>query len=105
MSFFGYAEDYRPDDAKSSRAADLITRSDPQTTPQTIGFDKSIAGYSLASCSPAELGFASRADRDSESEVECLRGRKSIDGKCQLQDVSTEGSPHPLMAKFGVSLI
>ena len=54
MSFFRHGEDYRPD------AASLIG-SGPQTTPQTIGFDESPAGYSLASCSPAELASASPA--------------------------------------------
>ncbi|HEV7799179.1 MAG TPA: integrase core domain-containing protein [Pyrinomonadaceae bacterium] len=69
MSFFRHVEDYRPDSAKPSGTADSITRSDPQTAPQTIGFDESPAGYSLASCSPAELASASPTDRDSEPEV------------------------------------
>lgn len=60
MSFFRHGEDYRPDSASSK------TRSGPQTAPPTIGFDESPAGYSLASCSPAELASASPADRDSE---------------------------------------
>lgn len=55
MSFFRHAEDYRPDALTSMRG------SGPQTTPQTIGFDESPAGYSLASCSPAELASASPA--------------------------------------------
>jgi len=63
MSFFRQAGGYRPDDTNSS------TRSGPQTAPQTIGFDESPAGYSLASCSPAELASASPADGDSEAEV------------------------------------
>jgi len=63
MSFFRHAEDYRPDDTNS------LTRSGPQTAPPTIGFDESPAGYSLASCSPAELASASPADRDSEREA------------------------------------
>jgi transposase InsO family protein len=63
MSFFRHGEDYRPDGASSK------TRSGPQTAPPTIGFDESPAGYSLASCSPAELASASPADRDSEPEV------------------------------------
>ena len=61
MSFFRHEEDYRPDSAKPSEVADSITRSDPQTAPPTIGFDESPAGYSLASCSPAELASASPA--------------------------------------------
>jgi len=66
MSFFRHGEDYRSDGAQALRSADSITRSGPQTAPQTIGFDESPAGYSLASCSPAELASASPADRDSE---------------------------------------
>ena len=52
-----------------ARDPDSITRSGQQTALQTIGFDESPAGYSLASCSPAELASASPADRDSEPEV------------------------------------
>ncbi len=60
MSFFRHEEDYRPDDAIAK------TKSGPQTAPLTIGFDESPAGYSLASCSPAELASASPANGDSE---------------------------------------
>jgi transposase InsO family protein len=60
MSFFRHGEDYRPD------AAVAKTKSGPQTAPLTIGFDESPAGYSLASCSPAELASASPADGNSE---------------------------------------
>jgi hypothetical protein len=63
MSFFRHEEIYRPDGTNS------LTRSGPQTAPRTIGFDESPAGYSLASCSPAELASASPADGDSEAEV------------------------------------
>jgi len=66
MSFFRHGEDYRPDGEQALRRADSNTRSGPQTAPQTIGFDESPAGYSLASCSPAELASASPADGDSE---------------------------------------
>ena len=55
MSFFRHGEDYRPD------VNSLLKGSGPQTTPPTIGFDESPAGYSLASCSPAELASASPA--------------------------------------------
>ena len=55
MSFFRHREDYRPDVHTG------VTGSGPQTTPQTIGCDESPAGYSLASCSPAELASASPA--------------------------------------------
>ena len=60
MSFFRHEEDYRPDDAIAK------TKSGPQTAPLTIGFDESPVGYSLASCSPAELASASPANGDSE---------------------------------------
>jgi putative transposase len=60
MSFFRHEEIYRPDGAHS------MTGSGLRTAPQTIGFDESPAGYSLASCSPAELTSASPADGDSE---------------------------------------
>jgi putative transposase len=60
MSFFRHGEDYRPDGTVAK------TKSGPQTAPvSTIGFDESPAGYSLASCSPAELASASPADADS----------------------------------------
>ena len=62
MSFFRHGEDYRPD----STAAN--TRSGPQTAPQTIGIDESPTGYSLASCSPAELASASPAGDDPKGE-------------------------------------
>ena len=58
MSFFRHGEDYRPD------GSDAKTESGPQTALQTIGIDESPAGYSLASCSPAELASASPAGDD-----------------------------------------
>ena len=62
MSFFRHGEDYQPDGAVTK------TKSGPQTAPlSTIGLDESPAGYSLASCSPAELASASPANRDSEA--------------------------------------
>jgi putative transposase len=57
MSFFRQGEDYRPDGPHAKRSG-------PQAAPQTIGFDESPAGYSLASCSPAELASASPAGED-----------------------------------------
>ncbi len=70
MSFFRHQEDYRPDGLTSpTNSANALTRSGPQTAPRTIGFDESPAGYSLASCSPAEPASASPADGDSEPEV------------------------------------
>jgi len=65
MSFFRHGEDYRPDGPMAERAADTRTRSGQQTAPQTIGIDESPAGYSLASCSPAELASASPAESNS----------------------------------------
>jgi putative transposase len=64
MSFFRHGEDYRPDGAVAE------TKSGPQTAPLTIGFDESPAGYSLVSCSPAELTSASPANGDSELRAE-----------------------------------
>lgn len=61
MSFFRHGEDYRPD-------APNATRSGLPAAPQTIGIDESPAGYSLTSCSPAELVCASPAVDDSERE-------------------------------------
>ena len=62
MSFFRHEEDYRPDAANK-------TGSDPQATPAIIGIDEPSTGYSLASCSPAELASASPANGDSEPEA------------------------------------
>lgn len=62
MSFFRHGEDYRPD------ARTALTGSGPQTTPPTIGIDESPAGYSLASCSPAELASASPAAANSAAQ-------------------------------------
>jgi hypothetical protein len=69
MSFFRHGEDYRPDGTDASRGAESKTRSGPQTAPQTIGFDESPTGYSLAGCSPAEPASASPANGDSEGKV------------------------------------
>jgi putative transposase len=59
LSFFRHGEDYRPD-------ASYTTGSGVSAAPQTIGIDESPAGYSLTSCSPAELVSASPAATDSE---------------------------------------
>ncbi len=64
MSFFRHGEDYRPD------GADAKTESGPQTALQTIGIDESPTGYSLASCSPAELASASPAGDDPKGDEE-----------------------------------
>jgi transposase InsO family protein len=71
MSFFRHAEDYRPDgaEAKTASDADAKTKSGPQTALQTIGIDESPTGYSLASCSPAELASASPAADDPKGET------------------------------------
>ena len=63
LSFFRHEEIYRPDGEQD------LTRSGPKTAPRTIGVDESPAGYSLASCSPAELASASPAEADSEGET------------------------------------
>jgi putative transposase len=62
MSFFRHEEIYRPDSPKT------LTGSDLQTAPRTIGFDESPTGYSLASCSPAELASASPVADNSEGQ-------------------------------------
>ena len=53
MSFFRHEEVYRSDDLKRQTGSNLAI------TPQTIGVDESPTGYSLVSCSPAELTSAS----------------------------------------------
>ena len=72
LSFFRHGEDYRPD------VQSAVTGSGPQTTPATIGYDESPAGYSLASCSPAELAFVSPATAillNLKLTVQCFFGR------------------------------
>jgi transposase InsO family protein len=61
MSFFRHEEIYRSDSPSK------VTGSELPRTPRTIGFDESPAGYSLVSCSPAELTSASPAAHDSEA--------------------------------------
>jgi putative transposase len=73
MSFFRHQEIYRSDGGRSESSAagterDALTESGPETAPRTIGFDESPAGYSSASCSPAELASASPAGADSGAE-------------------------------------
>jgi putative transposase len=70
MSFFRHGEDYRPDgaDVRTEKRADAKTKSGPQTALQTIGIDESPTGYSLASCSPAELASASSVGDDPTGE-------------------------------------
>ncbi|MFN2497552.1 MAG: IS3 family transposase, partial [Pyrinomonadaceae bacterium] len=53
MSFFRHQEFYRSD------ALDKQTGNDLSIAPQTIAVDESPTGYSLVSCSPAELTSAS----------------------------------------------
>jgi len=59
MSFFRHQEGYRSDNQ-------IIETGSLPGAPQTIGVDESPAGYSLVSCSPAELASASPATYDSE---------------------------------------
>jgi transposase InsO family protein len=59
MSFFRHEEVYRSDDLK------IRTGSNLPIAPQTIGVDESPTGYSLVSCSPAELTSASPVEADS----------------------------------------
>jgi hypothetical protein len=53
MSFFRHEEIYRTDDEPNTKGSNL------SITPRTIGIDESPIGYSLVSCSPAELTSAS----------------------------------------------
>jgi transposase InsO family protein len=62
MSFFRHAEVYRSDDLKRQTGSNL------SITPQPIGVDESPTGYSLVSCSPAELTSASPVERNSEQQ-------------------------------------
>jgi len=95
MSFFRHEEIYRPDDTHS------LTRSGPKTAPRSIGFDESPAGYSLASCSPAELTSASPAEDDSEGE-EILQVGKSIEQQvCPSRIISTEGFTPGMWEQLG----
>ena len=59
MSFFRHEEVYRSDDLKKQTGSNL------SITPQTIGVDESPTGYSLVSCSPAELTSASPVEPNS----------------------------------------
>ena len=59
MSFFRHAENYRSDDAETERGSNL------PIAPPPIGVDESPTGYSLVSCSPAELTSASPVKRNS----------------------------------------
>jgi hypothetical protein len=72
MSFFRHGEDYRPDSAAAAgteRSSETKMESGPQTALPTIGSDESPTGYSLASCSPAELASASPAGDDPNGAV------------------------------------
>ena len=60
MSFFRHEEIYQSDERSSGER--------PKSRPPAHRPDESPAGYSLASCSPAELASASPADRDPEGE-------------------------------------
>ena len=59
MSFFRHQEVYRSDDLQRQTGSNL------SITPQPIGVDESPTGYSLVSCSPAELTSASPVGRNS----------------------------------------
>ncbi len=59
MSFFRHQEIYRSDDLQIQRGSNLAI------TPQPIGVDESPTGYSLVSCSPAELTSASPVEPNS----------------------------------------
>jgi len=66
-----------------------------------IGFDESAVGYSLASCSPAEIASASPASDDSEGK-RLFEKEKLLDGKfanCPLLS-QERGSPQKFVAKL-----
>ena len=64
MSFFRHGEIYQSDVGGNSSGER------PKSRPPTHRSDESPAGYSLASCSPAELASASPAERHPEDEEE-----------------------------------
>jgi len=64
MSFFRHGEIYQSDVGGNR------SRERPQSRPPTHRSDESPAGYSSASCSPAELASASPAERHPEREEE-----------------------------------
>src|SRR6266853_1431381 len=72
MSFFRHGEIYQSDVRNDSN------RGQPQSRPPAHRPDESPAGYSSASCSPAELASASPADRHLETEGTIGEG-KSIE--------------------------
>jgi putative transposase len=59
MSFFRHEEAYRTDRSKTEKGSAIA--------PQTIGIDESPIGYSLVSCSPAELTSASPIAADCDA--------------------------------------
>jgi transposase InsO family protein len=63
MSFFRHEEIYRTDDREREKGSNL------PTAPRTIGIDESPIGYSLVSCSPAELTSASPIAGDSGAQT------------------------------------
>jgi putative transposase len=63
MSFFRHEENYRSDGPTKLTGRDL------PIAPRTIGVDESPTGYSLASCSPAELASASPAAHNCTNDV------------------------------------
>lgn len=83
LSFFRHEEIFRSDGSSGAEGSagntsptpagtcetgtEALTGSGPQAAPRTIGIDESPAGYSSASCSPAELASASPADAQSEA--------------------------------------
>ena len=64
MSFFRHAEIYQSDERENNNGEQ------PNGRPPAHRPDESPAGYSLASCSPAELASASPAERHPEGEEE-----------------------------------
>ncbi len=87
MSFFRHEEIFRSDERDE-------TGSRPQPVPRAHRLDESPAGYSLASCSPAEPASASPAEAHSEGEEASLRKQNPSNGECANSKLSQQrGSP------------
>ena len=88
MSFFRHGEIYQSD------GGGTCSGERPQEPPPDHRSDESPAGYSLASCSPAELASASPADVILKEKRKFEKENPS-NGKCDNSTLSQQrGSPH-----------
>jgi hypothetical protein len=97
MSFFRHGEIYQSDVGGNSSGER------PKSRPPTHRSDESPAGYSSASCSPAELTSASPAERHPEREKEKRKfeKEKSLNCMCANSKLSQQrGSPHNSVPSF-----